>query len=256
MVLFKVVGSALGIVAALVLGLARLNYPEHFWTGRTPVLVAALVWIAAWAVFDTAERTYGAWRAKRDARLDAARKDGEQVLKGTLVQVQRLSGLDWTQIGLHLFLVSKRWQAGWPVRYEYQKHIVRVKMSEYPPPTGIVWKKGKGVIGRCWKNKRFEAHDVRRAYAPYQGATKHEWDQLSDDDRFGLDYDEFTRTKDHTGAILAAPLLEAMGSRYIGCVSLDAPGDSFVKLNTPDVKNLLQLAATTAAALVRGASVR
>jgi hypothetical protein len=246
MTTLKVFGSALAALATLTVGLGRLNWPEGFWTGRTALLAGALVFIFAWTVFDTAEKSWAARRAKKEARINTARQDGEQVLKGTLVQVQRLTGLNWTEIGLHLFLVEKKWSVG-----EYQRHIVRVKMSEYPPTTGIVWTKGKGVIGRCWDNKTFEAHDVRLAYAPYMGFTATEWANLSKDERFGLSFDEFTRTKEFFGAILAAPILEDMGSLYVGCVSLDAPGDSFAKLNTVQVKELLQLAATTIGALVR-----
>jgi hypothetical protein len=255
MVLLKIIGSALASIAALALGLARLKWPdEAFWNSRLTALVAASVWIAAWSVFDTAERSYGAWKGKKEKRLAIARRDGEQVLKGALMQVQRLSGLDLSKIGLHLFLVGKKWQVGWPLRFEYQMHTVRVKMSEYPPPTGIVFTNGKGVIGLCWKTKSFQALDVRRAYAQYMDATQEEWDKLTDDQRFGLTYDEFLRTKEHTGTILAAPLLEGMGTKYLGCVSLDAPGDCFASLSTPQVKEVLQLTATTVAALVRSAS--
>lgn len=192
------------------------------------------------------ERTWAAKRAKRTERAAVARQDVEQLLKGTLVQVQSITGLDWKEIGLHLFLVERKvWQP------ERQQHVVRVKMSEYPPPTGITWTKGKGVIGRCWDSKGFEAHDVRSAYAPYMKATREVWSTLSPKQRFGLDYDEFVHTKDFAGTILAAPILEDMGSRYIGCLSLDAPGNCFEKLSMVQVKEALQLAATTARGLVR-----
>lgn len=251
-VLKAAIVSGLGAGSSLVIGLSRADKPTGFWGDKGGLVVAALVWLAIWA---TAEPVFRAYRKHAEARSATLRQDLEQLLRAALVQIHELTGLKWTEIGVHVFLVHTRWRfRSWPWRYDVQRHTARVKMTQYPPPTGITWTKGKGVIGRCWDLKGSVAVDVRAAYQPYMNATREEWDRLPADVRFGLTFEEFTRTKGYAGAILATPILTEMGAAYLGCVSVDAPGDSIQALDSDQVFEVLQSVADATAALLRSAS--
>lgn len=257
MVSVKLAVSVVAALSALALGLSRLDQPPGFWGDRVWLIVALLVVVFLWSAFDAIDRAISASRAKRAAKLDSIRAAGETVLKAALVRTVQDSEVPWTEVGLHLFLVARKWQRKWPFRVAYLWHARRVKMSEFPPPTGIVWTKGKGVVGRCWATGGFVSCDVRNAYAPYLSSTESEWNQLDSDKRFGLTFAEFSLTKDHAGTILAAPILTAAGNgghQFAGCVSLDAPGDCYAQLATVEIKQTLQFAAATIGELLKAAN--
>jgi hypothetical protein len=241
--LIKTIVAVGAAAASAALGLSRLQIPKDFWGGKPGWLVACVVYLAAWSVYETFDRGFAARRAKREKRRIAMRREAEQILKGVLVNVSQATSLDWTRIGVHLFLVETRWRWWpWPFRYEVQARAVKVKMSEYPPSTGITWTKGKGVIGRCWAKQILVGKDLRATYARYRVTSRGDWDRLGPAVRFGLTYDEFVNTREHAGTVLAAPVREP-GGAYLGCVSLDAPGDCFSVLNTHPIKERLQAAA-------------
>lgn len=243
----KVLASLVATLSAFALGAARLqcdpgslcDYVSK-WVNRPVVLFPALLSISLWSIYKTFDEALAGVRAKEKTRLDHIRNGADQLLKSTLVHLQRLTDLPFPDLGLHLFLVTKPKGFRQPL---VQQHILRVKLSSFPPSTGITWTSGKGVIGLCWSSRAFQAHDLHSAYLPYAHYSEAQWNGLPARQRFGLTFEEFTRTSEYAGTIFAAPILADMGQKYLGCVSLDAPGPSFQRLNTFEVKESLQVVA-------------
>jgi len=245
---WKYAASLLSICAVMIVGLSRAGWPDQFWPQHPKLAVSAIV---SAAVFATIDLFISAIKARREERNATTLRNIDELLKGTLVQIHKTTGLPWTDIGLHLFVVKKRW--AWKLCFwdgDYQHHEARVKITAYPPPTGIRWTKGKGVIGLCWSKRAFQSCDLLTHYGPFQDCDAQAWSQLAEKHKYGLTYEEFLRDKEFAGAILAAPILTDRGAKYLGCVSIDAPGESFRQLNHPEVKIALQLAADTARGLV------
>jgi hypothetical protein len=119
-----------------------------------------------------------------------------------------------------------------------------VKLTFSPPPSGIEWTVGKGLIGRCWETRSNVAVDLRDCFHNYLGASRSEWDQLDAQTRFGLGFDEFSKTKDSFGWVAAAPILDKQGG-YLGCVSLDTSRGAPPSVNIEGIKERLRAAAVS-----------
>jgi hypothetical protein len=88
------------------------------------------------------------------------------------------------------------------------------------PPTAIVWRKGKGAIGRCWERDEWVLADLEglQAEAPDEAS----FYALPAEERFFLTWPEFHST-DHYKAVLAWPLHGGpeAAPRVVGCLSVD-----------------------------------
>jgi hypothetical protein len=88
------------------------------------------------------------------------------------------------------------------------------------PPTAIVWRKGKGAIGKCWSQDRWVLADLEelQALAP----TEEAFFSLPPERRFFFKWPEFTST-DHYRGVLAWPLHGGpeAAPRVVGCLSID-----------------------------------
>ena len=64
--------------------------------------------------------------------------------------------------------------------------------------------------------------------------------------------DEFQRVRGKYGVVLATPMIKEtpLGSRVVGCVSVDAPADAFAAMSSDEVRGLVAAAAVTLAAVV------
>ena len=114
----------------------------------------------------------------------------------------------------------------------------------------MIWTKGKGVIGKCWEEARDVGANLADEWAPYAGCSKADWDALPDEVRYGFTFEEFQRSPLAQGAIVATPIIDEHGS-FQGCVSADTPREGYEKLWSEPVREILQDAAETVAALLR-----
>jgi hypothetical protein len=213
------------------------------------------VQFAAYAGFALALITPGvaAWNAAR-AHRERLGRDAYEALLAALTKIVDKTRVQASDIGLHAYLVRRPFPWFCMAR---QERIARVRLSDHPPPSTTVWKKGKGYIGACWKNDLWADFQFDRIYAAHLNcASAADWAKVPEELRFGMTFDEWARTKAYR-LVRVYPIHARRrifgGYRYVGCISLDALSDASVAaLLTDDVRNLV----ASAAAFVGAATVK
>lgn len=239
--------GAINLGCALVLGLSRYNRPQGFWDDKGWLIVPALVVTGLTPMLQ-------AWLIERGERRKAKRLQREhdirEVLVSALVYVAERTGLESTRIGIHAFRLGRhlRWQRRFPwLRRTFEHDAVAwVRLSSNPPPSGIRWTEGKGIIGKCWAGLKNEVLDLRKHFGPHMNATREQWEQLTTEQRLGLSFEEFTRTKGYFGVVGAAPIIGGSNpGAYLGCVSIDTPYDCPPDVDHNVIEVALRMAAKT-----------
>lgn len=119
----------------------------------------------------------------------------------------------------------------------------RERIQSSPPPSNVDWTFGKGVIGRCWQLGTDLGVDLRDHVADVAARSPEEWEQLTDEERLGLTYDDFQRTRQH-GVVVATPVLDRSGT-VIGVISADTLEGPLDRLWNDRVREALGAAAVT-----------
>jgi len=248
--------SSLAAISTTIVGLSRVDIPRGFWGEKRVLIILAIAYLGIHAFAQPIVKDVKERMTSRSVRR---REDITELLIGALSNIADQTGLDWRQLGVHVFLVKTKWRwpfrkAWWPLRNpreQVQYQVSRFKIARHPPSSGIRWTKGKGAIGDCWEKQVPISANLYRDFAPYAKLTAQEWDGLDRDVRYGLSFDEFRRVKDYGGAIVVTPIKKADDTtKYIGCVSADSPGDSLQRLDNPSVFEVLQGVAKTTATLL------
>lgn len=166
-------------------------------------------------------------------------RDVELALRGALVTVMHLFGLECDRIGVNAFVVRthrvRRWLPDALVR------VARFRITDSPPPSRVAWTKGKGVIGECWATGRDIGRDLGHDFADFLDAGEAVWLAVPDDVRLGMSYEELQATRQH-GAVVATPVLDD-GLRVRGVVSIDGPTEHFDAYWSDEARAVLQRAA-------------
>lgn len=198
---------------------------------------AAVIVLAVVGLAESLARVIGG--VVRERQLREARWLSE-TLRALLVQVVQASQLDWTDVGVNAFLVRRRYR--W-VGGQALKRIGRERIRSAPPPSSVVWTVGKGVIGRCWELGTDLGVDLRDHFAGVEANTPEEWTKLTDEERLGLTYEDFQRTRQY-GVVVATPVLDRAGS-VLGVVSADSLTGPRDRLWNDQVREALGAAAVT-----------
>lgn len=219
--------------SAVVITLVGANRPRGFLTSGhySWVFVAAVVIAGASAglkpIVNSVREPRGERRQLYERRVD-------ETLSAAFVKIVRLSGLDFTAIGMHAFLVD-----GW--RHRTLRRAGRLRLVRRSVPSEIRWTKGKGVIGVCWATEKLTAIDIHQIRERALSVSAEEWDALPSEGRLGMTRAEYERS--HTsGAIMAVPMADRHGV-VRGVVSLDAPPGSLEVLDQDGVWEVLEEAA-------------
>lgn len=234
----KVLAAATSSAAALVLGLDQLGAFEPDPGLRTAAVVAAAV-LAFGATAGAALREF------RAPEVDARRDDVRLLLQGLALTVFDLTDIDVRDLGLAVYLVRRERLLPW------RRRLVRVhreRAARRPSASDVVWRPGKGVIGRCVQSGADEAQDVGADGAAWTRATQDDWDlRVPDAVRAGLTLEEFRRLAGRYSVVVATPLLDDRGTttRVIGCLALDGPEGSFEDLSADDVRAAMAEVAST-----------
>lgn len=195
-------------------------------------LVGLILVLAAVSFGEGIERITRAQR--RDSRLRQNRRVAE-TLRALLVEVVDRAEVDWTSIGVHAFMVQRRYWIAGPERLQ---RVGRERLRSTPPPARIIWTKGKGAVGRCWEL----GQDVGMELHP-DHLSQTQWDALPADQRLGMTYDDYERTRRYR-VVVATPILDR-NDRVIGIVSIDSVNPDFAKLWQDPVRDAMGSAATT-----------
>jgi hypothetical protein len=203
--------------AAGVVGATRFDWPHGFWSNHGGWAVVAFVLTPILPFVIAGVNELGERRRRRALE----REDNVRTcLVSSLVYLVRQCQADWEQTGVQLFAVRhKRWR---------QQHvrIAKVRLSSLAS-SGVVWTKGKGVIGRCWATRQAQFLPVEEYFAKYENLAADAWNELPADARYGLTHDDFQRLRGKYGVIAAVPIIDRK-DRYIGCVTLDTPPESAI----------------------------
>lgn len=173
-------------------------------------------------VVTLAQAFLAAWNAERAhrARLET---DAQASLYAALTKLTDKIGMKPAKVALHAFVVRRRWRRLWtPLHVQ----VARIKPGDSRPPSTIVWTRGKGVIGECWRQKHevvFVAfYDTR--FRDLLSCNKTRWYSIAEGDRMGFTFEEWSSIRDRYRGIVAAPMVSRAGDgfKYSGCVTLDA----------------------------------
>jgi hypothetical protein len=250
----RLIGWLAAILAAastILLGLSKIPWPDaQYWADHIPVLALVVVLAAATPVAQRAIAEYGEGRAERERKRDESIRI---YLNASFVQIHHLTNAPMTRMGVQAFLVKRSFKPNWSFSWRpaEQRRVVRVKLHEAQAPSGIRWTEGKGLIGECWR-RRDRCHvNLEEHFAKYRALGEDEWKALPLQERFGLEFDEFQRTKGRYGLLAAVPIIDkADPGRYLGCVSFDTPLGCPPIENWDDVLDSLGVAALTISTLL------
>ena len=229
--------DVLPALAAVVVGYLSLPELEG---DQKAVAVIALAIIGGTAVVNAIwSRTVARW--EREGR------DMDKVLLATLNAIVSAVDAGWDSTGIHVFVARRMWprqafkrygwRNGW--RYlgrPYLKRIGTARHADVLPSTGVVWTKGKGVVGVCWRENDVYGRPLAEDFGTPDYWTQEEWEAEDDDFRDGLSWDEFARVaKREYGGVLAYPI-QAAHDQAVGCVSVDVLAADYDKLISADNK--------------------
>ncbi|MEE6273549.1 hypothetical protein V2J56_09340 [Georgenia sp. MJ206] len=188
------------------------------------------------------EAAWGLHRTKARGDSAATQKSVNKILTGLVVMVHDKTDLPVGAIGVSL----------WRVEEETLYRVDTVRLSGFPPPSNVEWKRGMGVLGWCWETEQTRYRDYRPIQARHRGVETlgpGEWRAL----RAANGTENFTQ-KDYLDRIrkydqiLAVPFVDSDG-KFEGCISVD------IGAGTDDEKTINTLAVRTAAAQA-GVSLR
>lgn len=198
---------------------------------------------------------------KKEKGEDTFTRNVYTALGAALVNVSSATGLGCEQLGLSCFLVPTWFRRVFPYRLRKfavrwllprwlaepvanraapaLRRVVRLRLSGYPAESAIEWTRGKGVVGKCWRNR----HDVEvNSYQLYKDlltCSREEWDNLHSNITLGLDYNEFKRIRGKYGAVVVSPIIFD-DHEFVGCITLDTPFDDYWDaVWTDDVREVL-----------------
>lgn len=212
-------------------------YPEAVWLHNS----AALFWSVVAAGIIVVTNTVGDEVSKRAAIKDQGRR--VDIYKGALSALAVISqetGVIITQLGANVFVVDGK-------RSKRLSRVERIRLADVPGMSKVSWTDGKGVIGRCWKNKRIEHEDLSAKTELYGGRdiTDDEWASMDAAQKNGFSKEEFVEMVGKYSEILAIPLRSTSGG-VIGCVAFDRRWEGVRTpsvLNTPAVRDIGEVAA-------------
>jgi hypothetical protein len=229
-VLYALAGLALVIVNALI------DRQIVHWDQR--VAAVGAIGVGLVACFDNIRLI----RYKLQAHeRNAARARMYRPMFIALVSVAEARSMQTFKFGVSVFRIKPCWYLHWhviPWRQERLVRLVRLRLSDNPNESEVVWTKGKGAIGECWANKVPVLHDRRRAAATFgrdHYPSEAEFAQLSSEERRGMTRSEFVETIDKYGEILAVPIVEQHSGKILGVLSIDCLAEAYANPQTPSV---------------------
>lgn len=162
--------SVLIASATVALTMAQLNLPDaEFWVDRDTELYVALTGLALLAAYDSITGTLA---AAQSASVREFERSVRSCLSEAFLEVRaEFPAAQPTEIGVHAFRI----RGVWPFRRLV--NIGGIRLGADPSMTRPVWKKGRGVVGRAWRERRFVAEDWEAVYAAADTAGASAWGQ-------------------------------------------------------------------------------
>ncbi|MGW2871313.1 hypothetical protein [Kitasatospora sp. NPDC001225] len=232
--------AALQALAAAVIATNSLRNPPTQ-TSKTLMLAAVAV-IAAMAIY---EPVRVARKERKEERKRVTRSKVLSALSTALVQIEDITALRASEIGLQAFSIEKK-------AWSREKHLVRLarlRFNDMQPPSDIEWLEGKGIVGECWRFRRYHEYDFDTHHSDQHTWTEEKWDELSPDLTMGMSWAEFEQVRGRYGIIGAFPIVHADTNRLLGVLALDGSPGNYNNLTAGPVQRVCASAAARIADL-------
>lgn len=203
---------------ALALSLVEAN----LWTVDDDTRLSLILAAAGIGVIATVLAAFGEFlRQRGEARADHARA----ILVPLAFVLQDTTGIDVRDLGIAAYLRRRVWW--WP----FQERLSRIyrERARLASASGVRWRPGKGVIGRCVELGQDVCVDLAGLDELLTGVTPEQWTELGSDLTLGLSFAEHQRLRGKYGAVLATPILveHPTGTQVVGGVTVDGPPGSY-----------------------------
>jgi hypothetical protein len=211
------------------------------------VRAGAAVTAAALAFVATAGSAVREYRTPRRAESS---ENLRYAVRQLAFSIAETTMIDVRDLGLAVYVVRRSRLLPWRRRLD---RVLRERSVRRPSVSRVVWRPGKGVIGRCVANGRDVAQDVGADMARWRGVSRQEWEsRVPDDVRAGFSYEEFVDMQGRYHVVVATPILDdtARVTRVVGCLALDGPEGSYEDLAADDVRAAMAAIAPTIRALL------
>lgn len=240
----RLLAAALALVAAAVVATDQAG----LWTPSPEVRAGAALAAAALAFAATSG---SALREYREPRRAASTEDLRYAVRQLAFTIAEAAMVDVRELGLAVYVVRRDWLLPWRRRLD---RVLRERSVRRPSASRVVWRPGKGVIGRCVASGTDVAQDVGADTAPWVNATPEDWRLgVPDDVKAGFTYEEFLDMRGRYHVVVATPILDDTGrvTEVVGCLALDGPQGSYEDLAADDVRAAMAAIAPTIRALLR-----
>jgi hypothetical protein len=210
-------------------------------------LISMVAAVAATSLIGAARTSWWEHTSERRARF---REDVAQVLRGAAVITAEVTGKKVPSVGASAFVVSR---GGLLWRQQYLRRIGRQRFASFPPPSNVVWTRGKGVIGRCWADRKPVVKDFTKIAKRHRGCSRDQFEKLKDDVRLGLNYTEWNEMIGKYGVVLAVPMTASpLDGKIIGVLALDLQEGTEHDVTHNEVRKIAYDAAASIAKIIRG----
>ncbi|ACZ29550.1 hypothetical protein Xcel_0511 [Xylanimonas cellulosilytica DSM 15894] len=223
------------IVVAAAIGIVEFLHGLHWWAAPSPLLLSGRFLLVAGTAIE------GGWGLRRGSAWDKygeVKSKLEKQLVAAVAAISRETGIDVEHLGVSAWAVEKSGGVETLVR-QYT-----VRLSGYPPPTAVVWTKGKGVIGQCWETQSVASENfgkLQERYPKDRPISNSAWAKVKQTG--GFTQAEFPHRIHKYSQILAVPF-GAVGTSaggFVGCLSLDisTERESGRSIDTTEVREIL-----------------
>jgi len=180
--------------------------------------ITASVWAGTWAAVVVAiDGVLGLIREHRLGITSEKKNDIEKAVLGVLRVLAPHTGIDIVYLGATVFERRKKVWGDFKL-----KTVLRYRLDDYPPPSGIKWQGKKGAIGFAVEKKTF----VHANWVNYTAALNAGSDVLADipqSQRFGFNDEELKLMVERYYESLATPIMSADGGKVLGILAVDIP---------------------------------
>lgn len=219
--------NVVALVLAVYLAAGNLlkgaKYPDEAtwlpWTGWFIGLLVAALFVpifALWKFFDAREEKKD--KRTAEAERDRARLDADMAVLCQQVAAaiaRRCPNLNLDHLAVQIWLCND--DGTFDRRYRFFLPYDR-------QPSGVQWRKGRGVAGMAWKRNKDLAVDLQAVHSRRRELGEKAFDALPSDQRLGMTYAQLATTEKYAGIVAMRLFSTAAAPELLAMLVLDVTG--------------------------------